>query len=120
MLYHFVMKNLQSLMKDAKESSYDLARMLGISHSAAYYYMSGKTEPNIEKLVKIADHYGVTVDYLIDHQSNASLPLGVLSKDQQAVVAAIKNLSDEECRRLISYIDGMQGKEFKPVRWEDV
>ena len=106
-------------MKNAKESSYDLAKILGISHSSAYYYMSGKSEPNIDRLIQIADHYGVTVDYLIGHATNANLSLSIFSDKQQKLITAIKNLSDEQCIKLEGYIDGIQGNEFTPVKWNE-
>lgn len=112
------MENLKKLMKQNKESSYELAKFLGVTHTAAYNYMSGKHEPNIEKLKKLADHYGVTVDYLIGHQTKLNLPLNLLSTQQQTLVEQIKNLSDEECLKVSGYIDALKGKDFKYVKWE--
>ena len=105
-------------MSNNNESAYDLAKILNISHTSAYYYVIGKTEPNIEKLKKLADHYGVTVDYLIGHQTKLNLPLNLLSTQQQTLVEQIKNLSDEECLKVSGYIDALKGKDFKYVKWE--
>ena len=44
----------------------DVAEQLGFSGPAAYSnYEQGKGEPNIETLSKLADLFGVTVDYLL-------------------------------------------------------
>ena len=117
--YYFFMEILKQLMKQNKESSYDIAKLLGITHTAAYNYMSGKHEPNIEKLKKLADHYNVTVDFLIGHPTKSSLPLNLFSEKQQELLAVIKNLNDEECLKTLGYIDGLQGKDFKSVDWEN-
>lgn len=111
------MKNLKNLMTSNNESAYDLAKLLNISHTSAYYYVIGKTEPNIEKLKKLADHYNVTVDFLIGHQTKLNLPLTSLTNEQQGLFSKIKNLSSEECLKVSGYIDGLQGKDFKSVDW---
>ena len=113
------MKNLKILMSNNKESAYDLAKVLNISHTSAYYYVIGKTEPNIEKLKQLADHYNVSVDYLIGHQTKSNLPLTLFTEQQQKLLDKLKNLSDEECLKVSGYIDGLQGKDFKEADWEN-
>lgn len=113
------MKNLKILMNENNDSSYDIARLLNIAQSSAYNYVAGKTEPSIENLIKLADHYNVTVDYLIGHQTKLNLPLSSLTTEQQGLFGKIKNLSSEECLKVSGYIDGLQGKDFKSVDWEN-
>lgn len=114
------MEQLRNLMQMNNDSSYDIAHMLGIAQSSAYNYVSGKTEPSIANLIKIADHYGVTVDYLIGHQTKANLSLSLFTDKQQRLISAIKNLNDEQCIKLEGYIEGMQGKDFTPIKWDDI
>lgn len=42
----------------------DLASYLGISRPAYSYYESGKRQPSPENLVKLADYYRVSIDWL--------------------------------------------------------
>lgn len=57
--------NLRQLLEENKETVRDLAALLGISPQAASQYQRGKAEPSIERIIKIAEHFSVTVDWLI-------------------------------------------------------
>lgn len=45
-----------------------IAQDLGISQSAMAYYKSGKTLPGAEHLIKLADYFGVSTDYLLGRE----------------------------------------------------
>ena len=46
----------------------EIAQDLGISQSAMQYYKSGKTLPGAEILLKLADYFGVSTDYLLGRE----------------------------------------------------
>ena len=46
----------------------EIAQDLGISQSAMAYYKSGKTLPGAEILLKLADYFGVSTDYLLGRE----------------------------------------------------
>lgn len=52
-------RNLAGLRQD------DVAKIIGLDRSAYAYYESGKTEPSIENLKKIAKAFGVDINCLI-------------------------------------------------------
>jgi len=63
----FVMEfktRLKELRKNSPYTQKDIAGKLGISVSAYQYYESGKNEPNIENLKRLANLFDVTLDYL--------------------------------------------------------
>lgn len=64
------MERLKELRKNAKLNQKQVADILGLTVSAYGNYELGQREPNIESLCKLADYYGVSVDYLIGHVSN--------------------------------------------------
>ena len=41
----------------------------GISYVTFYKYVTGKMTPGIENLVKIADYFGVSTDYLLGRKT---------------------------------------------------
>ena len=43
----------------------ELASLIGVSVRTFQDYEQGKTEPNIEKLIKLADTFQVPLDYLV-------------------------------------------------------
>ena len=113
------MENLRNLMRQQKITQETLAKQLGLSQASIYKYLEDKAEPNISSLKKMADFFGVTIDFLVGHPTKSSLPLNLYSEKQQELLAAIKNLNDEECLKILGYIDGLQGKDFKAVDWEN-
>ncbi len=46
----------------------DIADMLGVDRTTYTKYESGASEPDIATLIQLADFFGVTVDYLINHK----------------------------------------------------
>lgn len=63
------MEQLKKLRKERGLNQATLAKHLDISVSAYGNYELGQREPSIENLNKLADFYGVSVDYLIGHKS---------------------------------------------------
>lgn len=58
---------LRELRKARNISQLKLAMDLNTNQNTISRYETGEREPSINELVKIADYFGVTVDYLIEH-----------------------------------------------------
>ncbi|MTI48256.1 MAG: helix-turn-helix transcriptional regulator [Firmicutes bacterium] len=58
-------KRLKCLRNDEDKTQKQIAEILGIGHHALSYYERDEREPDIKTLVKIADYYNVTTDYLL-------------------------------------------------------
>ena len=56
---------LQDLREDRDISRKELATYLNISLSTIGMYEQGRREPNIEMLIKIADYFNVSLDFLV-------------------------------------------------------
>ncbi len=67
--YNFNMKifaeRLLELRKDKKISQAALAKQLQVSYAVVCYWETDRSEPTAPNLVKIADYFGVSVDYLL-------------------------------------------------------
>ena len=61
------MLRLKELRKERKISQLKLAMDLNTNQNTISRYETGEREPGIRDLIKIADYFGVTVDYLIEH-----------------------------------------------------
>jgi transcriptional regulator with XRE-family HTH domain len=57
-------QRLKSLREEMGLSQAEVARQLNISNQTLYHYEHGR-EPNYEKLIKIAEFYRTTTDYLV-------------------------------------------------------
>lgn len=69
------MNRLKELRKEANATQADMAKILGVTVSAYGNYELGQREPTIEFLCKLADYFGVSVDYLIGHESKQKNPI---------------------------------------------
>ena len=43
----------------------DVQKALGVSDAAVYYWEQGKSAPTVDKLIKVAELYGCTIDELV-------------------------------------------------------
>lgn len=59
---------LKELRKAKGLTQHQLANELGISQQAYARYEKGDREPKISTLIKLADYFDVSVDYLIGHK----------------------------------------------------
>ena len=60
-----ISENLKMLMKEQDLKQQALAEKIGISQSAISSWLSGKKEPSIESLWKLADFFDVSIDELV-------------------------------------------------------
>lgn len=58
-------KRLKELRKERKKTQTEMAQYLGIVLRAYQYYESATNYPNIPGLIKLADYFGVSTDYLL-------------------------------------------------------
>ena len=63
-------KNLKTIRKINKKSQIELSRHLGYGNTAISNYESGRNEPSIDDLIKIADYFGVSMDHLGGREYN--------------------------------------------------
>lgn len=67
-------KKFDALLKKHNTTVYKVSKATGIAPSTFSDWKSGRSSPKADKLKKIADHFGVGVEYMIDAE-NTSLPL---------------------------------------------
>lgn len=63
------MLNLLQLRKQNELSQEQVSQIIGVSKQAYGHYEREERELGYDMLCKLADYYGVTVDYLIGHES---------------------------------------------------
>ena len=64
------MKNrIRDLREDRDLRQSDLAKATGIDQRTISNYETGKTNPDSDALIQLADFFGVTIDYLVGRTS---------------------------------------------------
>ena len=58
-------ENLKELRKSKCLSQKEISKILGIAQTTYAGYETGKHKPDLEMLIKIADFYMISVDFLI-------------------------------------------------------
>lgn len=61
-----VFKNLRAIREDNDLRQSDIAKVLNVSQNTYSQYETGVIALTAEVLIKLADYYGVSVDYLLD------------------------------------------------------
>ena len=61
----FITKNLQFLKNSRNYTREQLAAVIGVKKCALSAWLDGRSKPRVEELIKIADHFDITLDVLI-------------------------------------------------------
>ena len=62
-------ENLKLLRLESALMQKEIASLLGVSVRTFQGWESGRSEPNIEKLIKLADLFHVSIDFLVGRDS---------------------------------------------------
>lgn len=88
---------LKELRKKKGLSQEQVAKDLNISMRAYQNYEYGQREPNIEMILKLAEYYDVTTDYLLEKESSPSDPFESLK-----FTAEMEKEANEDYQKLTS------------------
>jgi transcriptional regulator with XRE-family HTH domain len=66
-------RSLRDKLKERGMTNKELAEHLGVSQQAVNLYTAGNSMPTVDKIVKIAEFFGVSVDFLLG-RSRAAAP----------------------------------------------
>lgn len=95
-----MVKRLKELRHNKKISQQQLADIVCVSQQSINKYENHNIEPDISLLIKFADFFGTSVDYLIGHSDvNRKVePVSPydLNTDEAALIDTYRNLSPEE------------------------
>jgi len=95
---------LKSLREKKGLSQSDLAAIFNISASTIGMYEQGLREPNIDRLNKLAEFFGVSLDYLMCRTNEASKTFSPMTRD----LIDLLHLSDDEILKIrFAEIDGV-------------
>ncbi|CBY69234.1 transcriptional repressor, putative [Listeria monocytogenes ATCC 19117] len=63
-------RNIRSIREDNDITQQQMAKLLNVSQNTYSQYETGKIEWTATTLIKIADYFDVSVDYLLDRKKN--------------------------------------------------
>lgn len=101
------MENLKKLRKERGLSQTEMAKKFGMSFRTYQNIEYGYTETTYQNLIRFADFFGCSVDYLLGHQSKDIFFIDSFTKDQQKAISMIKKLDEKETAMLLGYLARM-------------
>lgn len=96
---------IKELRKQKGLSQTELAHALSLEQTTISSYEQEKTEPNISTLIKLADYYNVSLDYLCGRVWHNQI--GYIPDDKKDLVNLVLQLNELNTIRATSYIAGM-------------
>ncbi|MCY8035592.1 helix-turn-helix domain-containing protein [Bacillus sonorensis] len=112
-------KRITALRKEAGLTQEQLAKRLNITRSALSQYELGSRNPDYDLLLKIADFFEVTVDYLLGKPKSVSVvkeekaSYNVDDPDLQIAFREASDFSEEAKQQAIDFIKYLKEKEKK-------
>jgi len=73
------------LLKEKGVTAYKLTTDLGLPNSAVTDWKKGKAKPSTDAIIKIAEYFGVTTDYLLLGKKNNHQPLTVVENRRETI-----------------------------------
>lgn len=102
-------KRLKELRKNRNLTQTGLANALNLSHGAIAMYETGKRQPDNETLTRIADYFGVSVDYLLGREI-PTIPDYTPSEEEKQLLTMIMSMTEEEVDELSNFVDYILSK----------
>lgn len=102
------MKNLKSIRSNNNLTQLQVSKDLKIPTTTYATYEQNKALPSESMLIKIADYFNCSVDYLLGHQAKNVLYLDSYTPTQKRIIEAVKDLSEDEGYQLLGYIARMK------------
>ena len=102
-------ERLESLRKEAEISQGKLEKELGFSNGLISKWKN--SVPSHDKLKKLADYFGVSIDYLMtgEEKKKAERPKELYTKEDLELLALIKKLNEKQRNLIVETI-----KSFAP------
>ena len=110
------MLRLKELQKNSQFTIEENAKRLNLPKSTYNNYIIGTRQPDIETLIKLADYFNVSLDYLCQREwfDKSNIQVWKLTDEQKANLYLIENLSSKNNIRANGYLMGLyQEQQFK-------
>ena len=105
-------ENLKKLRRRANLSQNELASLLGINQYNISFWEIGRSEPNIEQIIKLSEILNVPTDYLL----GKSIILTSTNEEFQTVVNHFKqDIEDEMLNELINLYSSISNEKKKDL-----
>ena len=90
---------LNRLLAEKKINALMLAKRIGVPKSIVYEWKNGEREPSVDSMVRVADFFGVSLEYLTGREE----PIRPEERELLLLFRSARALSDENQRALLQH-----------------
>lgn len=91
-----MVKNLKALRSKMGISQQQLADVIGVTQQSVNKYENHSVEPDIYTLIKIADYFETTIDYLVGRVSNVEQNENRITNEEKSMIYSFRKLNPDE------------------------
>lgn len=88
-MLHSLNENIKKLRVARGMNQVEFARMLGVSKQCVSNWENDNVMPSVEMLVRIADFFKVTTDYLLGRNEESRIDVSSLTDEQKSHISLI-------------------------------
>lgn len=114
--------NLKTLMEESQITQNELAKSIGFTQRAISKWVNLQSEPTETAIIKIANYFNVSVDYLLGRTDELGAPVTLhqdLTKEERSFLELFRQLSRGERAQLLAFSAGLLGKKRPDMKfWE--
>lgn len=102
-------QRLNELLKETNTTRTALAQAVGIPLTTMWSWSEKGAQPSIDKLMKIADYFTVSTDYLLGRENDVGLVeiKTELTTDEQELVNLYRKMSFGDKNQLLGFAKGL-------------
>ena len=104
-------KKLQQLRKEKKWTEDELGKQIGIHGRSIGAYEAGINFPSRKTLLKLADIFGVSIEYFLVEEENTLASVPIRDKDLLQYFLEVDRMDDEAKKVVKTVIEGLILKE---------
>lgn len=97
-------QRINTLLAERDKKQKELAEALGVLDNTISYFVSGKRVPNLEQIIKIAQFFDVSTDYLLGLNPNST------TDPEVKAICNYTGLSDEAVKALHFLSEGISSR----------
>lgn len=102
-------KRIKKLREKKNLNQLEFSKILNISNTTLSQYEAGNRTPSDEIKEKVADYFGVSVDYLLG-RTEKSISEVEISKNDQCYSIDVSDLPEEAIKQIEDYIEFVKQK----------
>ena len=99
---------IKKLRDEKNISQFELSEFLGISQQALSKWENEKTEPDNDSLVKLANYFNVSTDYLLGNSESKKIDTPYDDELEKVLFSKAKDLTDDEKKTIINVINAIK------------